>query len=120
LRLIQERGLDEEKTIDDIINNNGSVKDVDWLDELEKAVFLTAFEIDQNVIIRLAASRQRFISQSQSINLFFSSDESEDYISSVHQEAFRNPLIKSLYYIRSETGIKAKHPEEVVCSSCEG
>ena len=120
LILIQERGLDADEAIAEIIMSNGSVQNVSWLNELEKEVFLTAFEIDQMAILRLAAARQKYISQAQSINLFFSAEESEEYISKVHEEAFINPFIKSLYYIRSETGIKAKSPEEMVCSSCEG
>jgi ribonucleoside-diphosphate reductase alpha chain len=105
------------ENMDDIIKNDGSVQHVEWLNEKEKEVFKTAFEIDQFAIIRLAAARQKYIDQAQSINLFFAPDEDEAVISAVHQEAFNNPNIKSLYYIRSEAGVKGSTGE---CVACEG
>ncbi len=116
LNLIRTKGLDEEKCLDDLVRSDGSVLGVDWLTDHEKLVFKTAFEIDQFAIIRLAATRQRHICQAQSLNLFFGSDEKEEVISAVHQEAFNNPWIKSLYYIRSESGIKGSTGEG--CVAC--
>ena len=117
LELLKKKGIYDDVHINEVINHNGSVQDVDWLTDEEKKVFKTAFEIDQKVIIRLSSVRQQFIDQAQSINLFFSSDESEEYISEVHQMAFNDSLIKSLYYIRSESGVQASKGE---CESCAG
>lgn len=117
MKIMRERGKFNTETLDSIVQNAGSVQDVEWLTEQEKDVFKTAFEIDQSAIIRLAASRQRYIDQAQSINLFFSADEDEEVISRVHQEAFENEYIRSLYYIRSESGVKASSGE---CIACEG
>ena len=105
------------EAIKDIISNNGSVQHVDWLTEEEKAVFKTAFEIDQKQIVRLASARQRYIDQAQSINFFFSADEDEAYISEVHKLAFKDPWIKSLYYVRSENGVNVSKGE---CIACHG
>lgn len=117
LKLMKNKGIEDDIHINEIIDNNGSVQNVDWLTEEEKKVFKTAFEIDQKAIIRLASSRQKFIDQAQSINLFFSANESEEYISEVHQIAFNDPMIKSLYYIRSEAGVQASKGE---CEACSG
>ena len=117
LNLLKSKGVYNEEVITSIINNNGSVKHLSFLSDFEKSVFKTAFEIDQKQLIRLASSRQRYIDQAQSINLFFSSDEDESYISEVHQLAFKDPYIKSLYYIRSESGVQASKGE---CIACEG
>lgn len=117
LPIMKERKVFNHDTIKKIINNKGSVQWVDWLNEHEKEVFKTAFEISQEVIIREAATRQPYIDQAQSINLFFSSDESEEYISKVHKEAFKNPMIKSLYYIRSESGVQTNKGECIACGS---
>ena len=117
LKVMKEKDVYSTETIKDIISNNGSVQHVDWLNEDEKAVFKTAFEIDQKQIIRLASGRQRYIDQAQSINLFFSADENEEYISEVHKMAFLDPYIKSLYYIRSESGVNVSKGE---CTSCHG
>ncbi len=117
LQLLKDKGIYNEDLINEVIDHNGSVQNVDWLTDEEKKVFKTAFEIDQKVIVRLASVRQQFIDQAQSINLFFSADESEEYISEVHQIAFNDPMIKSLYYIRSESGVQASKGE---CESCAG
>ena len=117
LKIMKERGIYSDETVTDIIKNSGSVQQVDWLTDEEKEVFKTAFEINQNVIIKLASSRQRYIDQAQSINLFFSADESEEYISEVHKTAFKDAWIKSLYYIRSETGVQANKES---CLACHG
>lgn len=116
LKIMKERKVYNKKTLFDIIENNGSVQHVDWLNENEKLVFRTAFEINQEAIIRLAASRQKFIDQAQSINLFFSADEDESYIAKIHQVAFMNENIKSLYYLRSQAGIQASKDACIACA----
>lgn len=117
LRLMKEKGVYSEAVVKDIIDNHGSVQHVDWLTDDEKEVFKTAFEIPQTQIIRLASARQRFIDQAQSINLFFSAEEDEAYISEVHKLAFKDPYVKSLYYIRSENGVDVN---KSACVACEG
>lgn len=117
LKLMKERNVYTPEIVKDIIKNSGSVQHVDWLNDHEKTVFKTAFEIDQKQIIRLASSRQKYIDQAQSINLFFSADETEEYISEVHKLAFLDTNIKSLYYIRSESGINVNKNE---CIACHG
>lgn len=114
LKLMKERGVYNEETIHRIAENYGSVQGEDWLSEDEKRVFRTAFELDQRVIIRLASQRQKYIDQGQSINLFFSADAEEEYISEVHKQAFLDENILSLYYCYStKQSIK---PRE--CESC--
>jgi ribonucleotide reductase alpha subunit len=116
LKVMKEKEIYSDDIIKDIIANNGSVQHVDWLTDDEKLVFKTAFEINQHQIIRLASVRQKYIDQGQSINLFFSADEDEAYISEVHKAAFKDPYIKGLYYIRSETGVNTSKE----CLSCHG
>jgi ribonucleoside-diphosphate reductase alpha chain len=117
LKLMKEKGVYSNAAVKDIISNGGSVQHVDWLTDDEKAVFKTAFEIDQKQIVRLASARQRYIDQAQSINFFFSADEDEEYISEVHKLAFKDPWIKSLYYIRSENGVNVT---KEACIACHG
>lgn len=117
LKLMIERNVYNKKTLNRIADNNGSVKNETWLSEDEKLVFKTAFEIDQNVLVRLASTRQQYIDQAQSLNLFFSAEEDEDYISSVFKGAFLDPRIKSIYYLRSESGVTVTKGE---CLACEG
>jgi ribonucleoside-diphosphate reductase alpha chain len=116
LELMKERGVYDKKHMQDLTDSQGSVQGVTWLTDEEKAVFKTAFEIDQKAIIRLAASRQRYLDQGQSLNLFFSADEDEEYIAEVHAEAFKNPLILGLYYCYSKAGVTASKGECMACS----
>lgn len=115
LELMKRKGVYTEEIVKDIAENYGSVQHVDWLSDEEKKVFKTAFEIDQKVILRLASQRQKYIDQGQSINLFFSADADEEYISEVHKQAFLDENILSLYYIYStKQSIQPKG-----CESCQ-
>lgn len=84
-----------------IISNDGSIQHLDQFDDWEKAIFKTAMEIDQRWIVEHAADRQKFIDQSQSINLFFLPNENIKYLHTVHFLAWKLGL-KTLYYCRSE------------------
>jgi ribonucleoside-diphosphate reductase alpha chain len=84
-----------------IIANDGSVQHLDILNENEKAVFKTSMEIDQRWVIELAADRQVYIDQAQSLNLFFRPDAHIKYIHAIHFMAWKKGL-KTLYYCRSE------------------
>jgi ribonucleoside-diphosphate reductase alpha chain len=117
IKVLQAYGQYTDATISSIINNGGSVSHLGYLSLLEQEVFKTAFEINQESIIRLASARQKYICQAQSINLFFPADESEEVISAVHKLAFNDKYIKSLYYIRSEAGVQGSTGE---CVACEG
>jgi len=116
---------------DSIIKEEGSVQHLSYLTDMERALFKTAKEIDQHWIIELAENRQKYICQSQSLNLFFVSGCDRGYMNSVHMKALRSPSIKSLYYCRmsKESGadivreverkaLKDWNTEE--CVSCSG
>lgn len=117
LKLAKERKKYNKALVTHVVNNKGSVQDLDWLDDHEKLVLKTAFEIDQRAILRLASARQQYIDQGQSLNLFFSSDEKEEYIAEIHKEFFLDPFLKGLYYVRSESGIQASKDTCVACES---
>jgi len=89
-----------------IIANDGSCQHIDVLDENEKAVFKTSMEIDQRWVIELAADRQVYIDQAQSLNLFFRPDAHIKYIHAIHFMAWKKG-VKTLYYCRSEKLAKA-------------
>ena len=117
LELAKSRVGWSDELVKSIIDNNGSVQHLEWLTDHEKLVYLTAYEIDQRVLVRLAAQRGKHIDQGQSLNLFFDADESEEEISAVHKIAFKNESIKALYYMRSKAGVSASKGE---CVACEG
>ena len=84
-----------------IIANDGSVQHLDWMSENDKAVFKTSMEIDQRWVVELAADRQQYIDQAQSLNLFFRPDANIKYVHAIHFTAWKKGL-KTLYYCRSE------------------
>lgn len=116
LNLMKQKGVYSKKYIQEITDNQGSVQNVSWLTDIEKKVFLTAFEINQKAVLRLASSRSVYIDQWQSLNLFFSADESPQWIAEVHQEAFADPNILALYYIYTQAGVQAAKGE---CEACQ-
>ncbi|UAV84604.1 ribonucleotide reductase of class Ia (aerobic), alpha subunit [Pseudomonas phage PHB09] len=104
LELIKKKGLDFNECVKDMNKNKGSVQFVDWLTEEEKTVFRTAFEIPMEDHLRLCSQRQQWIDQGQSINLYFTSNDSPEYIGKIHRIAFNDPNILSLYYVYSMRG----------------
>jgi len=102
---LAELGKDDDDTWASIIAHDGSVQHLD-IPETVKEVFKTAMEIDQRWLVELAADRQRYVDQGQSVNLFFPADVSVKYLHSVHFLAWKLGL-KSLYYLRSEKVKKA-------------
>lgn len=117
LSFAKSKGKYSKSLIKRVIDNKGSVQDEDWMSEEEKMVFRTAFEIDQSAILRLASTRQRYIDQGQSLNLFFDADEDPEYIAEIHKQFLLDPYLKGLYYVRSESGVQAAKEECVACAS---
>ena len=122
-----------EKQWKSIILNEGSVQHLEWMDDWDKQIFKTAFELDQRWVIDHAATRQPFICQGQSVNLFFPSGTDKAYVNEVHIRAF-NKKLKGLYYLRTSAGAKADtvsfkptrvalkdyEIDEEECLSCQG
>jgi ribonucleoside-diphosphate reductase alpha chain len=139
-KILKDKIQDEQTYADtwsSIIANDGSCQHLDILDEAQKDVFKTSMEIDQRWVIDLAADRQVYIDQAQSLNLFFRPDAHIKYIHAIHFMAWKKGL-KTLYYCRSEKIGKAdkvakKVEREVIkeldmtqiaqgndCIACEG
>jgi ribonucleoside-diphosphate reductase alpha chain len=105
LELLKSKGLDDKQITSvwkSVGAKKGSVQHLDILTDHEKAVFKTAFEIDQHKIIELAADHQKYIDQAQSLNLFFAAPVDVKYLHDVHYSAWVKKL-KTLYYMRTKT-----------------
>jgi ribonucleoside-diphosphate reductase alpha chain len=98
--LLGRKGMDNEDIWSSITLNKGSVVHLDFLTEHEKAVFKTAFELDQRWIIEHAADRAAFICQSQSVNLFLPANVHKRDLHQIHMLAWKRG-VKTLYYCRS-------------------
>ena len=93
--------LDTKEVWDKILEDGGSVQGLKELTDEEKEVYKTSMEIDQRWVVEHAADRQKFIDQSQSVNVFFRPDANIKYLHAVHFLAWKSGL-KTLYYCRSE------------------
>lgn len=118
--LLDVKGQNTPEIWKSINEQSGSVQHLKFLSDHEKEVFLTAREINQHTIIKLAVQRQRWVDQAQSVNLFFASNSSPKYIHEVHLAAWKNGL-KTLYYFRSDGVIKSDlaSRSEDECKACE-
>ena len=137
VKRLAELGLNDDDTWASIIAHDGSVQHLDIPEDV-KEVFKTAMEIDQRWLVELAADRQKFIDQGQSVNLFFQPNTTIAYLHAVHFMAWKMGL-KSLYYLRSDkvrkadkvgAQVKRQRIEETIdmtaivngetCLACEG
>ncbi len=98
--LLARKGRDDEDTWTSITLSQGSVQHLDFLDDHEKAVFKTAFELDQRWLVEHAADRTPHICQSQSLNVFLPADVHKRDLHQIHLMAWKRG-VKSLYYCRS-------------------
>ena len=127
-KLLETKGINNEKTWTSILGNRGSVLHIKELSAWEKDVFKTAIEINQSWVIEHAADRQEFICQGQSLNLFVPADVNIKELHDTHMLAWKKKL-KTLYYCRSEAIKRAelvsKKVERTIipeadCLACEG
>ena len=117
--------------IQSIILEQGSVQHLQYLTDYEKDIFKTAFEIDQSWVVDHAATRQEWVCQGQSVNLFFPAGSNKNYVNAVHLSAWSKKL-KGLYYLRTSAGAVGEKVSTKVerqqlkdykieeCLSCQG
>lgn len=96
---LQARGLWTQQLRDDIKRADGSVQTVPGIPDDLKVLYRTAWELPQKALIDLAAARQPYIDQSQSLNLFMASP-TIGKLSSMYAYAWKRGL-KTTYYLRS-------------------
>lgn len=100
--LLAEKGRDDDETWSSITTHEGSVQHLDFLSEDEKAVYRTAFELDQRWVIEHAADRAPYICQAQSVNVFLPADVHKRDLHQIHFQAWKQG-VKTLYYCRSKS-----------------
>ncbi len=107
-KILEKYGKNDDETWSSITTNQGSVSHLNFLTDLEKDTFKTAFEIDQRWIVELGADRTPNISQAQSINVFVPADIHKKELHQIHFQAWKKGL-KSLYYCRSKSIQRAEN-----------
>ena len=120
--LLESKGEDKEKWWNQILQEGGSVMGLPdtILTMEEKQVFLTFSEVNQLELVKQAAERQKYIDQTQSLNLSFDPNDSPKWINQVHMEGFKLG-IKTFYYLRTDSVIKGDLGSRIAdCISCDG
>lgn len=100
VKLLEEKGHNNDDTWSSIATHEGSVQQLEFLSQEEKDVFKTAFELDQRWLVEHSADRTPFICQAQSVNVFLAGDIDKKELHDIHYQAWKKGL-KSLYYCRS-------------------
>lgn len=117
---LKERGLWSKEMKDLMVKAGGSVQNITDIPDDIKCLYKTVWEISQKVIIDMAADRNRFIDQSQSMNLFMESPTMSK-LSSMHMYAWKSGLKTGMYYLRSKAKARpiqfSLEPDCVACSA---
>ncbi len=100
-------GLWDEVMVNDLKHFDGSVRYVDRIPEELKILYATAFEIDPSWLVEAASRRQKWIDQSQSLNLYMV-EPSGRKLDSLYKLAWIRGL-KTTYYLRA---MAATHVEK--------
>jgi len=99
VRDLKARGLWNQEMIDNLKYFDGELKDIEAIPADLKAKYLTAFDIDYKWILDAAARRQKWIDQSQSVNLWIKTPDLK-MLSHMYRHAWHVGL-KTTYYLRS-------------------
>jgi ribonucleoside-diphosphate reductase alpha chain len=126
---LKKEGLWSSEMIDQLKYFNGELADIEGIPEHLKAKHKTVFEVGYQAIIDAAARRQKWIDQSQSVNLFLAKPDMKS-LSHMYRHAWHTGL-KTTYYLRTRQGSdiekstvskaekKQYTPEEVKACSIE-
>lgn len=97
---LKELGIYDKSIIGEIMENNGSIQNIDRIPKHVRDLYKTGFEIKQRRIIDHTAARSIFVCQSNSTNLYNNGDNDYEKISMMYQYAWLKGL-KGIYYLQS-------------------
>jgi ribonucleoside-diphosphate reductase alpha chain len=112
VRELKARGLWTPEVREAIKRSDGSVQGITSIPEDVRLLFRTAWELPQKSLIDIAAARQPFIDQSQSLNLFLASP-TIGKLSSMYLYAWKAGL-KTTYYLRSRPATRIQQATTAV------
>lgn len=104
IKYLQDANIYTEKFNKYLLKNDGSIQSIDGIPDSVKALYKTSWEHKQSTIMQMAADRQPFIDQSQSMNLWFD-DYSMDKFVSAQFFAWENKLKCGVYYTRTKEAV---------------
>lgn len=101
-----ELGIWDEDHVNNLILNDGSVKNMPDLPDHLKEVYKTVYEIKVKPLIDMAADRGAYICQSQSFNVHVKKP-TYPVMNSIHFYAWKSGLKTGMYYLRSSSTTEA-------------
>ncbi len=101
-----ELNLWNDKMKDKIMEQNGSIQNINEIPEKIKLLYRTVWEVSQKSIIEMAADRGAYICQSQSMNIHMQ-DANFGKLTSMHFHAWKLGLKTGLYYLRTKAAADA-------------
>ena len=116
--LFTEKGKNTDEIWKDVLVHGGSVQHLEFLTQQEKDVFKTFGEISQKEIVIQAAARQKFIDQSQSLNLMIPPKTPAKDVSQLLIFGWEQG-VKTYYYQRSANPSQELARNILNCVSCE-
>ena len=96
---LKEEGLWDSVMVNDLKYYDGSVKEISRVPEKIKSVYATAFEVEPRWLVDAASRRQKWIDQSQSLNLYIDEPNGKK-LDVMYRMAWLRGL-KTTYYLRS-------------------
>lgn len=99
VRDLKKLGLWDKEMADQLKYHDGELDDIDEIPDDLKKKYSTAFSIEHDWLIAAAARRQKWIDQSQSVNLFIAKPDLKT-LSHMYRAAWSSGL-KTTYYLRS-------------------
>lgn len=101
VRDLKKHNLWNQDMINDLKYHDGELKDIPEIPEHLKEKYQTAFGVSYQYIIEAASRRQKWIDQSQSVNLFIANPDLKT-LSLMYLDAWKKGL-KTTYYLRSQS-----------------
>ena len=96
---LKEQGLWDSVMVNDLKYYDGSVKEISRVPEEIKSIYATAFEVEPRWLVDAASRRQKWIDQSQSLNLYIDEPNGKK-LDVMYKMAWIRGL-KTTYYLRS-------------------
>ena len=116
IKELDKHGLNTVEVWEGILKRDGSVQHLDFP---TKAVFKSFIEISPSELILQAGQRQKFIDQSQSLNLMIHPSVPAKDINQLYLKAHEQG-VKTLYYQFSQSSAQSFARDILDCASCEG
>lgn len=119
IKVLKDRNILNDNFIQDLIQNNGSVQNIDYIPDDIKSMFRTAYELPHKELTKMMTDRSVFVSQSASFNHYVNKESlNQKEITIRILFAWKKGLKTLSYYFHSEASTTAKKEMGIVSKTC--